>query len=184
MPCQSLCLVTLLLVPNMKPHSLRHYLSLILLFMPPLLFTVLLAWFKNAAQLHIGQGSLYLPWQFWLIGIFGVIATAGGVLDWGYHRNPLNMKIPKKERDAEAAALGLGGLPMFILMWLAMMSAHPNLFLIPILVVLIYTVVAICYDEFVFHIKRCTRKENRYHRMLVFGNGIAWLAWFHFIYCR
>jgi hypothetical protein len=116
--------------------------------------------------------------------IFGGIATIGGVLDWRYHRNPLNMKIPKKERDAEAAALGLGGVPMFILMWFAMMNTKPSIFLIPILIVLIYTVVAISYDEFVFHIKRCGKLENTYHRMLVFGNGIAWLSWFHFIFCR
>jgi len=96
----------------------------------------------------------------------------------------LKLKIPKKERDAEAKALGLGGLPMFILMWLAMNSDSPSNYLIPIIVVLIYTVSAICYDEFVFHIKRCTNKENWYHRMLVFGNGIAWLAWFHFIYYK
>lgn len=117
------------------------------------------------------------------MGIAGAIATAGGVLDWRYHRNPLHLKLPKKERDAEAAALGLGGLPMFGLMWWATMSARPTLLLIPILLVLIYTVAAISYDEFVFHIKRCGRRENAYHRMLVFGNGIAWLAWFHFIYC-
>ncbi|HTF82724.1 MAG TPA: hypothetical protein VL947_13405 [Cytophagales bacterium] len=94
------------------------------------------------------------------------------------------MKIPKKERDAEAAALGLGGIPMFVLMWLAMMSPNPSLYLIPIIVVLIYTVVAISYDEFVYHIKRCGTTENLYHRMLVFGNGAAWLAWLHFIYCK
>ena len=94
------------------------------------------------------------------------------------------MKIPKKERDAEAAALGLGGVPMFVLMWVAMMNSKPVNFLIPILIVLIYTVVAISYDEFVFHIKRCGKLENLYHRMLVFGNGIAWLAWVHFIYCK
>lgn len=92
------------------------------------------------------------------------------------------MKIPTEERDAEALALGTGGLPMFVLMWLAMMSSKPIYYLIPIVVVLIYTVVTICYDEFVFHIKRCGKLETIYHRMLVFGNGTAWLAWFHFIY--
>lgn len=112
------------------------------------------------------------------------MATCGGILDWRYHRNPLNLKIPKKERDAEAAALGLGGIPMFVLMWVSMMSNSPKVYLIPILIVLIYTVVAICYDEFVFHIKRCGKLENTFHRMLVGGNGIAWLAWFHFIYCQ
>lgn len=168
---------------TVKAKGLRHYLSLILLFMPAVLFCILLLIFKDHPRLNTGR-SVFIPWQLWILGIAGIVATAGGVLDWQYHRNPLNMKIPKKERDAEAAALGIGGLPMFIIMWLAMMSDSPALYLIPILLVLIYTVVAICYDEFVFHIKRCTRTENIYHRMLVFGNGIAWLSWFHFIYIR
>jgi hypothetical protein len=164
--------------------SLRQYLSLVLLFIPAILFGLLVLVFKENSKLQISCAFPYLPWQFLVIGIFGIIATAGGVLDWKFHRHPLNLKIPKKERDAEAQALGLGGIPMFILMWFAMISSRPANFLIPILVILIYTVVAISYDEFVFHIKRCGKTENIYHRMLVFGNGIAWLAWFHFIYCK
>lgn len=165
-------------------NPFRHYLSLILLFMPAFLFALLVFLFRQYPQLHIQNTFPYLPWQFFIIILFGTTATAGGVLDWRFHRNPLNMKIPKKERDAEAKALGLGGLPMFILMWFAMMSHTPYYYLIPVIVVLIYTVVAICYDEFVFHIKRCGKLENVYHRMLVFGNGIAWLSWFHFIFCK
>ncbi len=164
--------------------SLRPYLSLVLLFTPAFLFGLLLYLNRRDEKLGIETGFPYLPWQFWVIVFFGIIATAGGVLDWRYHRDPLKLKIPKKERDAEAKALGLGGLPMFILMWLAMISSRPAGFLIPILLVLVYTVSAICYDEFVFHIKRCNKIENSYHRMLVFGNGIAWLAWIHYIYCR
>jgi hypothetical protein len=163
---------------------MRYYLSLILLFAPAVLFGFLLFYFKNEPNLHISSAFPYLPFPFLLMALFGGIATLGGVLDWRFHRNPLNLKIPKKEREAEAAALGLGGLPMFILMWCAMMSAKPSNFLIPILLVLIYTVAAICYDEFVFHIKRCGKTENIYHRMLVFGNGAAWLSWIYFIYCK
>jgi len=163
---------------------MRQYLSLILLLVTAILFATLLWIFKTNIHLGIRQVFPFLPWQFWAIAIFGSVATCGGILDWRYHRNPLNLKIPKKERDAEAAALGLGGIPMFILMWVSMMSNSPKVYLIPILIVLIYTVVAICYDEFVFHIKRCGKLENTFHRMLVGGNGIAWLAWFHFIYCQ
>jgi len=162
----------------------RHYLSLILLFIPAALFGALLLIYKDHTKLHFSNQLPYLPWQFFVMILFGTIATIGGILDWQFHRDPLKLKIPKKERDAEAKALGLGGLPMFILMWLAMMSNAPTSYLIPILVVLIYTVAAICYDEFVFHIKRCGKLENSYHHMLVFGNGIAWLSWFHFIYCK
>lgn len=164
--------------------TFRTYLSLILLFIPAVLFGMLILIYWNNPRLHIVNIFPYIPWQFFVITIAGLVATAGGVLDWKFHRDPLNMKIPKKERDAEAKALGLGGLPMFVLMWLAMMSSSPSSFLIPILVVLIYTVVAISYDEFVFHVKRCGKLENMYHRMLVFGNGSAWLAWFHFIFCK
>jgi hypothetical protein len=151
---------------------------------PACFFLLLLIIFKESPTLKIKSNFPFLPYQFWGIGFFGTIATIGGVLDWKYHRNPLNMKIPKKERDAEAAALGLGGVPMFVLMWVAMMIEKPNALLIPILIALIYTVVAISYDEFVFHRKRCTWKETVYHRMLVLGNGIAWLCWVHFIFCK
>ena len=167
-----------------KPlHFFRYYLSLILLFMPAVLFALLLIIFKGHEKLQLSATFPFVPWQFVVLALAGSVATIGGVLDWKFHRNPLNLRIPKKERDAEAAALGFGGLPMFVVMWLAMMSPKPAMYLIPILVILIYTVVAISYDEFVFHIKRCGKKETRYHRMLVFGNGIAWLAWIHFIYC-
>jgi hypothetical protein len=164
--------------------KIRYYFSLILLFTPAFLFGALIFLFREESKLRISPNFPFLPWQFFVIAFFGIIATTGGILDWQFHRNPLNMKIPKKERDAEAKALGLGGFPMFILMWFAMLSSSPAYFLIPILLVLIYTVVAICYDEFVFHIKRCGKLETIYHRMLVFGNGIAWLAWFHFIYYK
>ncbi|MDX1943510.1 MAG: hypothetical protein SFU99_23285 [Saprospiraceae bacterium] len=162
--------------------SLRYYLALILLFIPGLCFATLLLIFYDHPRMAIQYKFPFFPWQFFLIGIFGIIATIGGVLDWKFHRNPLNMRIPPKERDAEALALGAGGLPMFILMWIAMLSSKPIIFLIPIITVLIYTTVMICYDEFIFHLKRCGKTETIYHRMLVFGNGIAWLAWFHFIY--
>jgi hypothetical protein len=165
-------------------RTFRSYLSLIFLFIPALLFGFLLFVFKDNPKLQIADEFPYFPWQFFAIALAGSTATVGGLLDWRFHRNPLNMKIPKQERDAEAAALGLGGVPMFILMWFAMMSPNPTNYLIPILLVLIYTVVAICYDEFIFHIKRCGKLEKTYHRMLVFGNGLAWLAWFHFIYCK
>ena len=161
----------------------RPYVSLVLLLVPPGLFGLLLLVFQHNARLRLSGAFPYLPWQFLVVGAAGAVATLGGILDWRYHRNPLHLKIPKKERDAEAAALGLGGVPMFLLMGLATLRGHPTAWLIPIVVVLIYTVVAISYDEFVFHRKRCGPVENTFHRMLVFGNGTAWLAWFHFIYC-
>ncbi len=165
-----------------KEKGLRQYLSLVLLFVPAFLFAILLWVFKNEPRLDLQSSFPFLPWQFWAVGLFGIIATCGGVLDWLYHRNPLNLQLAAKERDAEALALGTGGAPMFVLMWLAMMSKQPSWYLLPIVVVLIYTVTLICYDEFVFHLHRCGPVETSYHRMLVFGNGLSWLAWFHFIF--
>jgi hypothetical protein len=113
---------------------MRAYLSLILLFVPAVLFISLSFIFWNHPLVALDK---QIHWQFIAIGICGIIATSGGVLDWQYHRNPLNMKIPKKERDAEAVALGLGGLPMFVLMWLAMVTQYKSALLIPIILVLI-----------------------------------------------
>jgi len=156
-----------------EQRTFRAYLSLILLLIPAVSFGLLLLVFKDNSKLQIVGQFPYFPWQFFAITLFGVIATIGGVLDWRFHRNPLNMKIPKKERAAEAAALGLGGIPMFLLMWFATMSSSPTNYLIPILIVLIYTVVAISYDEFVFHIKRCGNTENTYHRIGYKRNELA-----------
>lgn len=162
--------------------NIRFYLSLILLFLPALGFGCFLAYLVKTGTVVPENHLAFVPWQFFLIALFGVIGTVGGVLDWRYHRDPLKLKISKKEREAEAKALGLGGVPMLLLMMAATVSPHPAWFLIPIIVVLLYTVVAICYDEFVFHIHRCGKTETIFHRMLVFGNGAAWLAWFHFIF--
>ena len=165
-----------------KENSLfRNYLSLVLLFTPGILFIIFLILLQYTTDVFFPYFP-YLQPQFILVGIFGLIATIGGVLDWQFHRDPLKLNISKKERDAEAKALGLGGLPMFVLMVVASFSLTPELYLIPILIVLIYTVVAICYDEFVFHIHRCGKQETLYHRLLVFGNGAAWLCWIHYIY--
>lgn len=163
-------------------HSFfRYYLSLVLLFFPAIMFAVFLVYLSGTGGYGL-RLPFGLPWQFYLIAVFGTIATVGGVLDWRYHRDPLKLRISKQEREAEAKALGIGGLPMFVLMVLATLSDKPTNYLIPIIVFLIYTVSAICYDEFVFHIKRCGKTETIFHRMLVFGNGFAWLAWIHFIY--
>lgn len=165
----------------MQPN-IRFYLSLVLLFLPALGFTGFLGYLVQIGIIVPEHHPWYLPWQIYLIALCGVIGTTGGVLDWRYHRDPLKLKISNKEREAEAKALGLGGVPMLLLMMAATVSAHQSWFLVPIIVVLLYTVVAICYDEFVFHIHRCGKTETIFHRMLVFGNGAAWLAWFHFIF--
>jgi hypothetical protein len=81
----------------MKYNPLRPYLSLILLFAPAVLFGVLMVLYWQHPKLGILPSFPFVPWQFLLLGVAGVVATTGGVLDWRYHRNPLNMKIPKKD---------------------------------------------------------------------------------------
>ncbi len=163
-------------------NPIRFYLSLVLLFLPALAFAGFLTYLIKSEVVVPEEHLMFLPWQFVFLGLFGVVGTVGGVLDWRYHRDPLKLKISKKEREAEAKALGFGGVPMLLLMMAATVSTRPTWFLVPIVVVLLYTVAAICYDEFVFHIHRCGKTETIFHRMLVFGNGAAWLAWFHFIF--
>jgi predicted membrane protein len=65
----------------------------------------------------------------------------------------------------------------------ASVISNPTPLLLPILVVALYTTVMICHDEFRFH-TRCGRFESLTHRLLVFGNGIAWLAWMHWCFVR
>ena len=64
-------------------------------------------------KLNISEEFPYLPWQFYIVAVCGIVATIGGVLDWRFHRNPLNLQLSKKERDAEAAALNCGAFKKF-----------------------------------------------------------------------
>ena len=94
------------------------------------------------------------------------------------------MTIGKKERRSELLALAGGGVPLFVLMALASVAARPHLFLLPVIAVLIFTAVLIAYDEFVFHRRRCGRRETVFHRVLVFGHATAFFAWAHFCFVR
>ncbi|MCL1475863.1 hypothetical protein [Argonema antarcticum] len=86
------------------------------------------------------------------------------------------------ERKYELLALA-GGVPLFILMAVASLMEKPTNFLIPVIIVVLYMTVLICYDEFLFH-RRCKPFETAMHRLLVFGNGFAWLAWAHWCFVR
>ena len=123
------------------------------------------------------------PLELWVIVFGGLVATLGGFFDWRFHRSK-QLTIWVKERQCELIALGAVGAPLFILMTLASVSHHPNQYLPLVLVVLLFTVVMICYDEFVFHRKRCGKYETLLHRMLVFGNGLAWLAWANWCFVK
>ena len=92
------------------------------------------------------------------------------------------LAISRKERQCELLALAGGGIPVFLMMLMASVSRQPLEWLLPVIVGVIFTSVLICYDEFIFHRKRCQKLETRLHRILVLGNGVAWLAWAHWCF--
>lgn len=124
-----------------------------------------------------------VPWPLWIIGASGTIATIAGLLDLHYHVTGMRV-VSKRERYGELIALGIGGTPLFVLMLLASGSPAPGPFLTPIVILTMFTVTMVCLDEFVYHRRSCTRYEATLHRVLVFGNGTAFLAWFQWIVCR
>jgi hypothetical protein len=83
------------------------------------------------------------PWELWAIAACGTAATLGGVLDWRFHRSG-DTVVGRREHRAHLLALAGGGVPLFALMAAASLSPRPARFLVPVLVVLIYTVVLIC----------------------------------------
>jgi hypothetical protein len=122
------------------------------------------------------------PWEFWAVAVCGSVATLSGLADWRVHRSGTTV-VGVREHRAHVAALGAGGIPLFVLMAAASLSTRPLSLLLPTLVALVLTVVMICYDEFLFH-RRCGRYEVLMHRLLTFGNGMAFLAWAHWCFVR
>jgi hypothetical protein len=122
------------------------------------------------------------PWQLWLLALAGGAATAAGLGDWLYHRVMTRCAISRGERRCELLALAAGGIPVFVMMLAASVSARPLQWLLPVMAGVIFTTALICYDEFIFHRKRCQKLETRLHRVLVFGNGAAWMAWAHWCF--
>lgn len=168
---------------NRKPLLPTDFISLSALFVPAFLFCtglIYLGYFDSRFQWL--RTPVNYPWEFWLIAFAGTVATLGGVGDWIIHR--LFVATGPKERRAHLLALATGGVPLALLMGWASVAERPQALLIPITLAVLYTTTLICYDEFQFHLKRCTPIETLMHRLLVFGNGAAWLAWLHWIFVR
>ena len=169
---------------NPRPVRPGDFLSLLSLLAPAVLFVFGLFWL--VWREHPGYGWLTQPWRYpwelWMIAFWGTFATLGGLGDWVYHR--LFSAVGPVERKSHLLALASGGFPMALLMAWASVAEQSERLLIPILLVLLYTTTLICYDEFVFHVRRCQRLETLFHRALVFGNGFAWLAWMHWCFVR
>ncbi len=158
-------------------------LTLIALFLPGLLFGLGLLLLRGQPRYSwLSSVGLY-PWEFWALLASGAVATTAGLLDWRYHRSG-KTAVGRAEHRSELVALAGGGLPLFLLMAAASVVPRPRLLLLPVLVVVLFTAVVISYDEIVFHRKRCGAYETVLHRLLVFGNGIAWLAWMHWCFVR
>ena len=156
-------------------------LSLVALMIPALGLPLALVLLEG----RTGLPSLFRPgaWPFelWVIACCGIAATISGLLDHHYHKVG-GRPVSRKERRSEWCALGVGA-GVFALMARASISSHPESYLLPVLVLALGASVLICYDEFHFH-RSCTRYETMLHRVLVFGNGAAWLSWCHWCFVR
>jgi hypothetical protein len=156
--------------------------ALLALLVPAVLFPLgLVALGGDARFAWLSRPADY-PWEVWVVAVCGSVATLAGLADWRIHRSGTTV-VGAREHRAHLAALGAGGIPLFFLMAGASLSTRPLGLLLPTLVVLILTVVLICYDEFLFH-RRCGRFEVLTHRLLTFGNGLAFLAWAHWCFVR
>ncbi len=156
--------------------------ALLAMFVPAVLFPVGLVLLQRDPRFAWLARPGDYPWELWAIAACGTLASLGGVGDWLFHRAGHTV-VGAREHRAHVLALGGGGVPLFVLMSLASLSARPARLLLPVLVVLIVTVVLVCYDEFVFH-RRCGRFESLAHRLLTIGNGLAFLAWAHWCFVR
>lgn len=166
-----------------RRHRSRHgILALLAMLVPAGLFPLGLILLLDDVRFAWLFRPADYPWELWAIALCGTTATLAGVVDWRIHRSGETV-VGMREHRAHVAALGVGGIPLFFLMVAASLSSRPQSFLLPILVVLVLTVVLICYDEFLFH-RRCGQIEVFMHRALTFGNGLAFLAWIHWCFVR
>ncbi len=161
-------------------NSFLYYRSLVALLVPGLAFIGFSTCVLSTYNLTWAKSLTLWPFELWIISIAGTIATFAGVFDWNFHRKK-NLPISIKEKNAEFKALAYGGIPLFVLMATATILKENKFLLLPIVLAVLFTVVMICYDEFIFH-RRCCRYESMLHRLLVFGNGSAWLAWLNFCF--
>ncbi|HEX3358583.1 MAG TPA: hypothetical protein VHS31_16530 [Tepidisphaeraceae bacterium] len=162
--------------------SRRGPLALILMLLPGILLPVGLLLARNDPRFAWISHPTQYPWELWAIATFGIVASIGGLGDWFFHRSG-ETAVGAAEHRAHVLALGMGCLPLFLLMSAASIATRPLAWLLPVIAVLIVTVILICYDEFLFHC-RCGRLEQALHRMLTIGNALAWFAWAHWCFVR
>ncbi len=115
-----------------------------------------------------------------VIGVAGGIATAAGAADWWWHATGRRVVGPR-ERRVELIALAGGGLPLFALMVVASVVERPLPLLAPVLAVVAVIAALVLHDERRWH-ARCAPLETLFHRVLVTGQAVAWLAWAHWCF--
>jgi hypothetical protein len=160
---------------------LRETASLFASLAPGLLFVLGLVLVRADPRFSWLDEPARYPWQLYAIAFFGCAATVAGVWDWIHHRTH-EVAVGPLERKIELAALAFGGVPLFGLMAAASVMHDPRPLLVPIVLVLVFTVVAVVYDEVRFHRRRCTPFEHRLHRVLTLGHLGAFTAWLHYVY--
>src|SRR5688572_4079994 len=135
------------MTPTSHKHNRRPRLPLTLLalFLPGCLFVLGLFSLRDHPRFTWLYDIMQYPWEFWVLTVGGLTATAGGVLDWRYHRSG-QTHVGEAEHRHELYALAAGGLPLFFLMAAGSVLRQPAVLLLPILVVVLFTVVLICYD--------------------------------------
>lgn len=170
-------------IRDARRRQSRHGVTAVLaMLVPAALFPLGLLLLRDDSRFAWIYRPADYPWEFWAVAVCGSVATLAGLADWRVHRSGVTV-VGVREHRAHVAALGGGGIPLFLLLAAASLSAQPLNYLLPTMCVLILTVVLICYDEFLFH-RRCGRFEVWMHRLLTFGNGLAFLAWAHWCFVR
>lgn len=153
--------------------------TLIAVLLPALLFPLGLLSLRGDPRVPDLLRCTGWPPELWCIAGGGLVATAAGIADWVYHRRG-HRRISAGEHRAELCALSLG-VPLFALMTAASLSEHPRQLLLPVMVVVMAMSGLIAHDETRYH-RVCTRAETAFHRLLVGGHAIAFLAWSHWCF--
>jgi hypothetical protein len=123
------------------------------------------------------------PWPILVLAVAGIVGAGGAVGDFCFHRMHGRPLVGRPEHVSHVLALVTGGLPLFAVMACATLAQRRGPFLVPALALAAYVVVFVAYDAFVFHRRRRTGAlERTFHGATTTGNGLAFLAWAHWLW--
>src|SRR5437870_5110898 len=89
---------------KLRSWTRRYPVALVALLVPGGLFALGLFLVRNRPGFEWLSDPAGYPWEFWVIAVFGSVATAAGVLDWSYHRSG-RTTLGLKEHHSEVLAL-------------------------------------------------------------------------------